>query len=71
MPTRRESAIKKIKKLEKELETFVWTKRGIESRTREIMRLQQKYKISDEDIRPRGKYVVIDNVAVWKPGRRL
>ena len=50
MPTRRENAIKKIRKLERELE-YVATTKGIESRTREINRLQATYGISIEDIK--------------------
>ena len=69
MSTRRENAIKKIKRLTKELETFVWTKKGVESHTREIMRLQVLYKITDNDIRTKGKYVVVKGKAVWKPGK--
>lgn len=68
MSTRRENALKKIKELIRELD-YTTTKRGVESRTREICRLQQKYNISDDDLRIKGKYVVIDNVAVWKPGK--
>ena len=68
MSTRRENAIKKIKKLEGQLD-YTTTERGVESRTREICRLQQKYNITDDDVKSKGKYVVIDNVAVWKPGK--
>ena len=62
--------MRKIKKLERELD-YTTTRRGVESRTREITRLQQKYNITNDDLRIKGKYVVIDNVAVWKPGRWL
>lgn len=50
MLTRRD-AIKRIRKLNREIQTSeVWTKKGIESHKKEIMRLQQKYRITDEDI---------------------
>ena len=67
MPTRRENAIKKIKKLTRELDYTV-TRKGVESKTREICRLQLRYNITDDDLRIKGKYIVIDGVAVWKPG---
>ena len=50
MSTRRENAIKKIRKLERELE-YTTTKRGVESRIREINRLQATYGIGIEDIK--------------------
>lgn len=68
MPTKRENAIRKIRKLIRELDTAT-TKRGIANREIEINRLQATYGITDDDLRIKGKYVVIDNVAVWKPGK--
>ena len=59
--TRREMAIRKIKKLERELE-YIATPKGVESRIREINRLQATYKIGVEDIYPhrKGFYVKIN-----------
>ena len=59
--TRRERAIIKIKKLERELE-YIATAKGVESRIREINRLQSTYGIGVEDIHPdrKGFYVKIN-----------
>lgn len=54
MSTRREMAIEKIRSLERELE-LTTTERGVESRIREINRLQSTYGIGIEDIHPERK----------------
>jgi len=51
VPTRRENAIKKIRKLEKHLELCT-TNRCVENTIREINRLQATYGIGIEDIHP-------------------
>lgn len=52
--TRREMAIRKIRKLESELD-YKTTAKGVESSMREINRLQSTYGIGVEDIHPDRK----------------
>ena len=64
--SRRDRAIEKIKRLEKELETMRLTPRGSNIREKEICKLQMLYKIRIEDIHPPKKmFKIVDGVVKW------
>ena len=54
MPTRRENAIRKIRKVERELR-YIVTAKGVESRIREINYLRSAYGITFKDVHPNPK----------------